>query len=684
MDTNQRKVNIMTEIVKFTQDDGNVIEVPKSATEVVSNVGSQTVYAYANPGGKTMLSVRYNGNGNNYVDGIESTDQLYDSMDDSMDGDFETMNTYEEARSNPGKLFTWRNLRLQSAISGEKAVRGRVGQLLSAPSFIGGAGKRFLSREISAKSSIRDSLNIMMLTTTEDWATYVRHMADSPIDMGAELSASVTPSQQISVAKFVAEWERDPGHASLRRKAVPGSDINELIGKGDIVYRFMTGRGPNPASARGYGTFQYDKMFKLAYDIISSMPLNTYNSYTLFKMLDDEGENAYREAVDTYVALEISEVGMVLEIRDKLAEIGPGYANMVINNTGAAAEAGLLMEKAVSAYAKGDTSRVRSILGYLQESPFYYASPAGGAKNVFDAKSDSKVVGLQMKVAKAKDGLDKYVRNGIIYISGAGLTDKHVDQDGKFTTEGWGKAKDKSVTVHKSVFDDTSVGVLKFGNSKEKFSFSEGAILPKGGKNQNRSDHAIRLKEAIAPNPAPKGRGKEFYVQIHPKNQLTMTRRPTNEKGRGDMRHGKSPKKGQNYWTKGLYRIMGKMIEKDNAKYKRGATGKGAKRVPELTVSVKAGILKSTGEEAPYYVKLPKHLFRVVTHPQHGYKTLSPRKDKSNKEFTAAYTEFLKFYGIPKLSPSKDIHFRFVIPKAERGTYYDAVRRKAGDAKRSR
>ena len=214
-------------------------------------------------------------------------------------------------------------------------------------------------------------------------------------------------------------------------------------------------------------------------------------------------------------------------------------------------------------------------------------------------------------------------------------------------------------------------------------------LMPKHANNKQRREHATELAEAIASNPGPKGRGKVYYVQIHPKTQLKMTRRPTTSSGTGDQRHGKTPKKGQNYWTKGLFSVVEKTIKADNETYKRDYQkkgkrkgSKGVKFIPGVAPMVKSGTLKSTGEEAPYYIKLPKHLFRVVTHPDYGYKTIMPKKAKANKEFVTAYTKFLEYYGMPKLSSTKDTHFRFIIPKAERGTYYDEVRRKVGDAKK--
>ena len=678
--------------IDFTDDNGSNVTVPESEAEIVSKEGDHTVYAYTNPGGRTLLSVKYNGHGGNGT--VGGMDMAGSAPESPSVGNYGGMNSFEDfdediTTNPPAKpLFTWKNLRLQTAISGMKAAKGVVVRAVGSPIFIGGAAKRFMRRELSSKISIRDAPNMMAIATAEDWFTYMRNLQKSPVDMGAELSASVSPSQQIAVAKFVAEWERDPGQTSIRRKAIPGSDVSELIAKGQMVYDFMQGRGPNPLQAKGYGTFQYDKMFRLAFDIISSLPINTYNSYTLFKMLDDEGANAYREAVDTYVALELGEVTMILEIRDKLATIGPGYANMVINDVGAATEGGVLMQKAVAAYDSGDTSRVRSILNYLQESPFYYGSPGADAKLAQTGSEPTNIFGLRLDSKKAEaQGLKEFLRNGLIYISGNSLTSDNTDGNGNWAKDesgggGGGKGKSKfvagglSFTVHRSLFDTTPVGMIKFQDGKDKFSFIPG-IGPTKATNQDRKDRATDLAEAInaTPNPSPKGRGNFFYIQMHPKTQLNLKLKPTNQSGRGDMRSGSKPKKGQNYWMKGLYNVLEDMIKENNRRQPD-------KKIPPMGPAVQAAILKSTGEEAPFQIRLPKHFFKKVN--LGGVTTIMPKKDLANKKFIAAYQKFLDYYGSPKHSPSKDIHFRFIIDKNNRGTYYDDVRRKVGDKKRSR
>lgn len=674
----------MTDMISFTTDTGEVMKVPASDATIVDQDPSKTVYAYSNPGGSTLLAVRSTRNnpGHSGMDMYGSHPDI--SMEDQLEEDVlsSSMDMMEETRDNPsGRLFDWKNLRLQAAISGEAAIRATKRIM---------PGRILKLRKISTKESIRDTPQLLAATTTEDWYTYVSNMSKNPIDMGAELSASVTPGQRFAVAQFTSEWEKDPGHTTLLRKAVPGADTNDLIAKGQIAYDIMTGRGPNPLQAKGYGTFQYDKMFRLAYDIITSLPIHTYNSYTTYQLGHHEGESVYRDMFSTYVALELEEVAMVLEIRRKLAEVGPGYANLVINNTGVAGEAAELMQKAASAYDRGDTSRVRSILTYLQEDPFYYGGTIGGAlANLEKIGSEKKGPGdiFPFHISKKVPAdFQPFVRNKTVYLSKPGFDpSKEMDeQTGLPLAEKKKKfSSDKhSFAVHKSVFDSEQVGVLKF-ESIDKYNFDSTARLMDRPKTSDQKRDAVgEAVEALAKsNPSPKGRGKYYYVQVHPKTQLKMKKRGTTATGVGDKRHGDKSKKGQKFWMRGLYQVLDKMTTADNKKYAKGGTGK---RVPEMGLAVQVGKHKKTGEEAPFMIRLPTHFFRVVTHPEYGYKTIMPRKDKANKEFIEAYTAFLKYYGVPKMSPTKDVHFRFVVPKAERGSYYDALRRKVGGAKRSR
>ena len=112
-----------------------------------------------------------------------------------------------------------------------------------------GRGISFSPREIPSTQSIRDAPFLLQLTTAEQWYDYISNMAKNPVDMGAELSAMVTPSQKISVAMFVKEAEMDPGFTNLPKKAT-AADAGEIVTMGTMVYDLMTGKGPNLSKQR--------------------------------------------------------------------------------------------------------------------------------------------------------------------------------------------------------------------------------------------------------------------------------------------------------------------------------------------------------------------------------------------------------------------------------------------------
>lgn len=598
----------------------------------------------------------------------------------------------EVVGSNPPKaLFTWKNLRLQSAILGEKAVIGATGAAVGAPGKILGAGKRFLRREIKASQSVRESPYLLQLATAEQWYDYLKNLPSRPVDMGAELSAAVSPSQKIAVAMFVKEAERDPGFTTLLKKSVPGADTSEIVAMGSMVYDLMTGRGPNPLKAKGYGTFKYDKMFRLAYDIIQSMPIRQYNSYTLFQLEADEGGRVFSEVTRSYTPLELTEVGLVLEIRDNLANYGAGYANMVISEPSLAAEGAALMQKAVSAYSAGDTITVRSVLNYLQDSPFYYKTPAAESKNIFEAKATTDIAGIRLEKVGSQPGLGKYVSNGLLYLKG--IKNSMVNTEtGKLLDKGDDKRnwENKSFEVINSPFDTTVVGVLKFDKSLNSYSFAEGATKGKertGG--QKKGDAAAIADVLAASNPRgkPQGRGKFYNLEIHAKSNLNMKLKTTNTAAQGDLRHGAPPKGkdgSQNSWTKGLYSLLNKDLTALNEKHKRDTKSRKDK-FKTMTVMISGGKHKKTGKWAPYRIKLPKSHFSVVRLPN-GTQTVGLKSGKATPAMRKAWQNFTDEYGVFVRNDNKGTQFRFTPSKKadHRGAYQDRFRRQVGGAKRSR
>ena len=88
---------------------------------------------------------------------------------------------------------------------------------------------------------------------------------------------------------FVKEWEQWIRSRDLLRRATPGGEPNEVIAIGNMVYDTSLQVEDQTHLGKGYGDFAYDKMFRLAYDMIQSLPINFYNTYTLFQLEADEG-----------------------------------------------------------------------------------------------------------------------------------------------------------------------------------------------------------------------------------------------------------------------------------------------------------------------------------------------------------------------------------------------------------
>ena len=675
----------MAKIV-FNNPHGRPVEVDEADTTVVADGPNGRVLAAKDPmTGATMMR---NLTTETYVPSDMPSEEEEQMMYD------DAMNSIEDIEPNPPRrpLFNWKNLRLQQAISGEAAAGARRAGRVGERTF--GAAIRLMSERLPANQSIRDSPQIMMLATVEDWVTYVERMAESPIDMGAEFSANVSPSQRIAVTKFVAEWEQDVGHRNLLQKALPGMQPSDLVARGELVYSLMTNRGPNPMRARGYGSFKFDKMFRLAYDIISTMPINFYNSYTLFNLPALEGEAAFREAVDRYVPLELSEVGMAIQMQRKLAEYGPGYAQIAVADPSMSNETYRLMQQVVNGYNIGDTAVVRSALNALQDAPFYYMAEATASKSVFDAQNTAEkgVVGVSQLKKQLFEGHEDLFYNGLIFLKdfpqaaldpATGKLKKTAD-----LTKANVNLVNQKFAVVRGPFDTEVQGVFQFGKDPNKNqSYIHGAKIESTKTRKEKIDAATEMAEALGnPRGKPVGRGKFYTLELHPKTQLDMKLAVTTSSGQGDARHGRGPKGkegSQNTWTKGLYKALDADIEARNAKHRKDKKTRKDK-FPKMGLMITGGKHKKTGSFAPYRIKLPKSHFAIGRTPG-GAQSIGLQSGKASPAIKAAWEKFTDEYGVFVRKDTKSTQFRFIpSKKAEhRGAYYDKLRRQVG-AKKSR
>jgi len=675
--------------MNFTKADGSVVSIPEDQINAVEQNPNYTVYsAIHNPTGETVMTVQYNqqestmgGDDMNHLD--NDFDVEADDMNQTYgDPDFDVMENPK-----PSKAFDWRNLRLQSAILGEdivsKGVSGLAAGLFRIADFRG-------AFKVGRNQSIRDS-PILFLTTAKDWHQYVDNI--NTVDIGAEFAAGVSSAQRASCALFQAEWEADPAHSQLQSRLLPAADISDAVAKGQLAYDLMV-RGREILGKKGYGQDNQSIMFRLVFDIVRSMPMKSYNYYTLYQLHPDEGDEIYSEFQSRYVPLDTYEVEMVREIMHGLQTQGDSYAFKHVRDETSALNAAKLMKAAAASYEVGDTQTTRVALLSLTESPFNYKPSSSKVSLTRSGDSgmptDSKVRFVAMKL---KDNDPMYKRL---------LESGHAQELGKTNLGVY------AVGLSDWMFQDKNKQALETSKIKDPIKLTTGpydtqptylAIAPKsgggGGRGGGNKNFTIipfdaellkaaggsgksqkkpqSVKKALSNPKKPKNaankRGKYFYIELHHKNKLDMTRKGPGEKGYkspGETRHGKgSGKKPVSHWMKGLNKAL-------------GDAGKAQ--------LLQIGNLKSTGEEAVYRMRVPTSHFGVATHPETGYKTLGPKKDKKNTALLSAWKKILIEYGIPKHSPSKDTHFRFIIPKSERAEspYYQGLRARAGKKNNSR
>ena len=298
--------------IVFNNPHGAPVSVNIEDTVVVDKTAEGTTYATQTDTGTLMTTVMSDGHHHDPMGIVGDMEQMgVDSqLNDMEDAEFDNP---------PKRLFTSKNLRLQTAISGQQAFSERAfGRVAS--SVASGvarpviAVKNFVLRQIPASQSIRDS-PILFLTTAKDWHQYVDNI--NTVDIGAEFAAGVSSAQRASCALFQAEWEADPAHSQLQSRLLPAADISDAVAKGQLAYDLMV-RGREILGKKGYGQDNQSVMFRLVYDIVRSMPMKSYNYYTLYQLHPDEGDEIYSEFQSRYVPLDTYEVEMVRESKATL------------------------------------------------------------------------------------------------------------------------------------------------------------------------------------------------------------------------------------------------------------------------------------------------------------------------------------------------------------------------------
>jgi hypothetical protein len=693
-------------MVEFTTAMGQVVEVPDSEVMIEESNGDyEVVSATHNPTGEKLTTVRYNPLYTQEEDSNPLADETliglgdgmgYDMNETMLNQDNEDNDDFLDANEESGpitrnppasKMIDWRNLRLQSAIDQEgvlskgRKFKDRIARLADLN----------LGFRIGVDKSIRGT-NLLSIVTAQDWYEYMKNLGKSTVDRGAESAYEPSPAQKFAVALFLDEWDKDPGHNQLRGRinTMNAEDANDVIAKGQIINDVM--RKPQLV----LGKFSSNnRLSGLAYDILTSMPISTYNYYTMFQLHPDEGDDVYQEFRSRYIPLGTNEVEMVNEIMHYLNTEGDGYAFRTTMNETTALQAAQLMKTAVRSYEIGDTVTTRSAIGTLTSSPFNYkplsmkqtAHSKGGTDKLGESKfTNLTFVALNVPDSKKRDELvtsgdAKKLSNKIIGMYALGLDNRTVrdggnmDNNNQQTIAAGDKTQEVRLTSGADNFTAKYLAIRTKHNGKDwriveldETMFRDGKKSKQG---KRKKDLARTLGMKKNPRKNPKGRGKFLSVEIWPKSQLTMPRRDKKtQSGKGvisgETRHGlSSHKTGYAKWTMGLDQFFKKA---DGNKWQM----------------LQMGILKKTGEEAPYRIRLPISHFKTVSnHSEAGYKTIVPFK--GSPQMKAAYAKLVKQYGWPKHAPSKDTYMRFIIPnKAKlKSPYYKSVRKKAG-AKKTR
>lgn len=672
--------------MNFTRSNGTVVSIPEDEATVVEDNPDYTVFsAIHNPTGETVMTVAYKQS----PEGGEDMNEFDDEFDIEEEDKNQMVEDprYDTVMDNPpSKVFDWRNLRLQSAILGEDIVSRGASKVASGLFRIAdfrGALK------VSRNQSIRDS-PIMFLTTAKDWHQYLDNM--NTVDIGAEFAAGVSSAQRASCALFQSEWEADPAHTQLQSRLVPAADISDAVAKGQLAYDLMV-RGREMLGKKGYGQDNQSVMFRLVYDILKSMPLKSYNYYTLYQLHPDEGDEIYSEFQSRYVPLDTYEVEMVNDIINGLQTQGDSYAFKHVRDETSALNAAKLMKAAASSYEVGDTQTTRVALLSLTESPYNFKPRSSTASLSDSGKSgmpgDSRVRLVSLPINNNDDMVKRMLDEGHarkfgdnnIGVYAVGLQDRMFRDNNKQQLD-TRQLRGEPVKLTTGPYDTQpsylaippSGGKGKGGGGKKYtiVRFDAELLKAAGGSGKQQGKPKSVAKALSNPKKVkknPKGRGKYLYIELHPKNRMDMARRGPGQKGYkspGETRHGSfKGEKPISYWMKNLNKALGE-----------------AGKAQLLQV----GKLKKTGEEAPYRIRVPTSHFAPAMDPDRNYKTIGIKKDKANKELAAAWRRLLGEYGMPKHAPSKDTYYRFIIPKSERAVspYYQGIRARAGKKKSSR
>ena len=575
---------------------------------------------------------------------------------------------------------SWRVLRLPGGRAGDEGATGLRGFA------------NFMLQIIPGWSgqTIRDS-PFRQMVTARMWQQYINNM--EPIDDALELQAPYSPEEMLSLRMFCEEWNDDPGHIRFTRRLSqhPSTNNSDAILKGNMVYDLCTGQIQLRTSRGGRGDGNIP--IRLAHDILTSIPFDEYNFYTLNSVHAHEGAAVYEQFLNRYVRLSSTEVAMVEEIENGLRGGGRGYATMSTSISGDPIEAFALMQQTVEAMEIGDTTTVRAHLNALISPPYNYKSMAqqidvGGTHggrfvttdqiryhrfkegNLGNKKTTDDKTPLRMMIAQGRD------ENGatVMWPPEQPKADKkthprpgfymEMNQSGTGVERVWQvlTLPNNENVIRISGYDEQARAVSELVggfNRVDRRAIDErapgrpdrdAADRRRGIRgNPTMHEYATEVRDNRFGGQTTMGRGKYIYVQVLPKTQMSFTGK---YKGRS---------KQTQYWDHGSTSV---------------ADSTGLSKVFSGGPSndgyfIKKGLHKRTETAVPWMIALPRKSFQAFTDSE-GRRTIRPKHRKA--EADPAWAKFTRLYGVPTYAGEPGKQNLFKIKKADRGKFYDNLR----------
>jgi len=575
---------------------------------------------------------------------------------------------------------SWRVLRLPGGRAGDEGPGGLRGfanfMLQIIPGWRG--------------QTIRDS-PFRQMVTARMWQQYINNM--EPIDDALEIQAPYSPEEMLSLRMFCEEWSNDPGHVQFTRRLSnhPSTSNSDAILKGNMVYDLCTGQIELRTSR---GAREGNIPIRLAHDILTSIPLNEYNFYTLNSVHTQEGAAVYDQFLNRYIRLSSTEVAMVEEIELGIRASGRAYANMSTSLTGDAIEAFALMQQAIEAMELGDTVTVRAQLNTLLSPPFNFQSMAqtidvGGTHggrfvardqiryhrmrlgNLSQNNQTNNSAPLRMIIAQGRDTSgnlvmwpDRQIEQGAnthpplgfyMELNSAGTGIEHIIE---ILDIGGNKHArianyDDQAAAMSSLVGGFNARDRNVRDARAPGAPDRDAADRRRGIRTNPTMHeyATEIRDNRFGAPTTMGRGANIYVQLIPKGQMVFKGK---HKGRS---------KQTQYWDAGSTSVADTT---GLAKVFPGGPNGGG-------YFIKKGGLKRTKTTEPWIIALPRKDFQAFTDSE-GRRTIRPKRRKGAAN--PAWEKFTRYYGVPTYAGEAGKQNLFKIKTADRGVFYDKLRAK--------